>query len=241
MSPKYRAQLAAAIARFQADIQRLLRGVRPQERERLLAALDPTRAGSPRSRAAAASRKPPASRARPAAAGTPARPAATRRTRKPGARAGTRVEPAGADAAVATSASTAQGATEASAAPMMADQAGAEPGAADTSAAAATEPQAPAATGSDPAAGWRRGKRVRWTRETIIDELARCMVGGTAIDASFLKRHGPPGLVPAAVRIFGRFDAALNVAGLHVAKLYPDGPARPNRPGEHPVPPRPRA
>jgi hypothetical protein len=61
----------------------------------------------------------------------------------------------------------------------------------------------------------------------VIRELAGWMVTGTAIDASFLKRHGPPGLVPAAVRIFGRFDAALNVAGLQAAELYPDA-----RPGE---------
>jgi hypothetical protein len=65
---------------------------------------------------------------------------------------------------------------------------------------------------------------VRWTRETIVEELARWMVNGTALDSSFVQRHGPPGLVSAARRIFGRFDAALNVAGLHVAKLYPDGP-----------------
>jgi hypothetical protein len=65
---------------------------------------------------------------------------------------------------------------------------------------------------------------MKWTRETIIDELASWIVSGTAVDASFLKRHGPPGLVPAALRVFGRFDAAMNVAGLHVAKLYPEGP-----------------
>jgi hypothetical protein len=69
-----------------------------------------------------------------------------------------------------------------------------------------------------------RGKRIKWTRDAIIDELARWMVAGTSVDSSFVRRHGPPGLVPAALRIFGRFDAALNVAGLHVAKLYPDGP-----------------
>jgi len=67
-------------------------------------------------------------------------------------------------------------------------------------------------------------KRVPWTREAIIEELASWMMGGTAIDATFVTRHGPPGLVAATRRIFGRFDAALNVAGLHVSKLYPDGP-----------------
>ena len=68
------------------------------------------------------------------------------------------------------------------------------------------------------------GKRRRWTREDIIEELARWMVSGTVIDAQFVTRHGPPGLVAAARRIFGRFDAALNVASLHVTTLYPDGP-----------------
>lgn len=70
-------------------------------------------------------------------------------------------------------------------------------------------------------------KRVPWTREAIIEELASWMASGTAIDAAFVARHGPPGLVAATRRIFGRFDAALNVAGLHFSKLYPDGP--PNR------------
>lgn len=67
-------------------------------------------------------------------------------------------------------------------------------------------------------------KRVPWTREAIISELASWMLSGTAIDASFVTRHGPPGLVAATRRVFGRFEAALNVAGLHVSKLYPDGP-----------------
>ena len=76
-----------------------------------------------------------------------------------------------------------------------------------------------------PPAGKR--KRVTWTRETIIDELATWMLSGTAIDATFVARHGPPGLVAATRRVFGRFDAALNVAALHLSKLYPDGlPAR---------------
>jgi hypothetical protein len=65
---------------------------------------------------------------------------------------------------------------------------------------------------------------VPWTRETITNELATWMLSGTAIDATFVARHGPPGLVAAARRVFGRFEAALNVAGLHVSKLYPDGP-----------------
>jgi hypothetical protein len=53
------------------------------------------------------------------------------------------------------------------------------------------------------------------------------LVGGTTIDAAFVTRHGPAGLVAAARKVFGRFDAALNVASLHVSKMYPDGaPAR---------------
>jgi hypothetical protein len=100
------------------------------------------------------------------------------------------------------------------------------PASADTSSTQAPETREPAAgegTRGGPIAV-KGGKRVRWTRESIISELARWMVTGSTIEASFLKRHGPPGLVPAALRIFGRFDAALNVAGLQVAKLYPDGP-----------------
>ena len=82
-------------------------------------------------------------------------------------------------------------------------------------------------TRGEPSAVTGGGKRVKWTREAIIDELAKWILSGTAIDASFVKRHGAPGLVPATLRIFGRFDAAMNVASLHVSKLYPDGaPAR---------------
>jgi hypothetical protein len=66
--------------------------------------------------------------------------------------------------------------------------------------------------------------RPRWTRETITHELATWLLSGTALDAQFMARHGPRGLVAAARRVFGRFDAALNVAALHNARLYPDGP-----------------
>jgi hypothetical protein len=89
---------------------------------------------------------------------------------------------------------------------------------------ASVTPAAPAAAQpAEPAATTGR-KRVTWTREAIINELATWMLSGTSIDATFVARHGPPGLVAATRRIFGRFDAALNVAGLHVSKLYPDGP-----------------
>jgi len=84
------------------------------------------------------------------------------------------------------------------------------------------QPSTPAAPGSR--------KRVPWTREAIINELATWMLSGTAIDATFVQRYGPPGLVAAARRVFGRFDAALNVAGLHISKLYPDGPPQRGQP-----------
>lgn len=66
--------------------------------------------------------------------------------------------------------------------------------------------------------------RARWTRDSIISELAIWMLSGTAIDAQFMTRHGPRGLVAAIRRVFGRFEAALNVAALHNSKLYPEGP-----------------
>ena len=84
------------------------------------------------------------------------------------------------------------------------------------------QPPATPAASTAPASGSR--KRVPWTRESIVNELANWMLSGTAIDATFVTRHGPPGLVAATRRVFGRFDAALNVAALHVSKLYPDGP-----------------
>lgn len=61
-----------------------------------------------------------------------------------------------------------------------------------------------------------------WTRDAIINELASWLVSGTPIDAAFLRRHGSRGLVRATRREFGRFEAALNVAGLQVARLYPE-------------------
>lgn len=70
------------------------------------------------------------------------------------------------------------------------------------------------------------GRIARWTREAIVEELVTWMISGTTVDAAFLTRHGPPGLVAAARRIFGRFEAALNVAAIQVAARYPDGPPR---------------
>lgn len=86
---------------------------------------------------------------------------------------------------------------------------------------AAVAPATPEPPPSAPAEG--RG-RARWTRESIVSELATWLLSGTAIDAQFMTRHGPRGLVAAARRICGRFDAALNLAALHNAKLYPEGP-----------------
>ncbi|KAB2911161.1 MAG: hypothetical protein F9K40_01290 [Kofleriaceae bacterium] len=61
------------------------------------------------------------------------------------------------------------------------------------------------------------GKTKRqWTRESVISELGTWLIGGNA-DAAFVKRHGPPGLVAAAKRFFGRFDAALNAANLAIS------------------------
>jgi hypothetical protein len=56
-----------------------------------------------------------------------------------------------------------------------------------------------------------------WTRETVIAELGQWLITSKDVDMSFLKRHGPRGLVDAAKRIFGRFDAALNAANLAIA------------------------
>jgi hypothetical protein len=95
--------------------------------------------------------------------------------------------------------------------------------------ASAPEPAAEDAA-PKPAAAPTKGGRVAWTRETIVSELASHMTSGTEIDAAFLTRHGPPGLVAAARRVFGRFEAAMNVAALHFSNLYPDGP--PTKPGQ---------
>jgi hypothetical protein len=206
MSPDHRAQLAAAIAQFQANIRRLCQSVRLEERDRLLAALDPKRARPAAARADTAKPR--------------GRPAATRRTRKPERATRSRGAPASAPPASAPPASAPPAGSEAITEPVQTELP--LPGAAGSAAAAAAAAAATAA--GSPGSATVGKKRVRWTRETIVDELASWIVSGTALDASFVQRHGPPGLVPAARRIFGRFDAALNVAGLHVAKLYPDGP-----------------
>ncbi|MGN6108919.1 MAG: hypothetical protein ACTHU0_27685 [Kofleriaceae bacterium] len=94
-----------------------------------------------------------------------------------------------------------------------------------TPAAEAPTAEAPAAPESAPTkpAEPRDGRRTKWTRETVTDELAKWLLNGSAVEAAWVTRHGPPGLVTAARRIFGRFEAALNVASLHLNAMYPDG------------------
>ncbi len=69
-----------------------------------------------------------------------------------------------------------------------------------------------------------------WTREVVIAELGLWLINSKDVDVSFLKRHGPRGLVDAAKRIFGRFDAALNAANLAIAPRM-----EPKRGGGRPV------
>jgi hypothetical protein len=61
-----------------------------------------------------------------------------------------------------------------------------------------------------------------WTRDAVIAELGRWLVSSKDLEASHVKRHGPKGLVDAAKRIFGRFDAALNAANLAIARQMHD-------------------
>jgi hypothetical protein len=84
-------------------------------------------------------------------------------------------------------------------------------------------PDVPASPAAAVAPAPACGKAPAWGRDRIVAELAALLASGTAIDARFVARHGPPGLAAATRRMFGRFDAALNVAALHLAKLYPDG------------------
>jgi hypothetical protein len=90
------------------------------------------------------------------------------------------------------------------------------PAAAPEAAPAVATPVAPGSSSSE-----RRG---RWTHASVIDELCTWLLGGSAVEASYLRRHGAPGLVSAAKRLFGRFEAALNAANLVLAQRYPDGP-----------------
>jgi hypothetical protein len=80
------------------------------------------------------------------------------------------------------------------------------------------------------------GKRRGWTREAVVAELATWLLTGTVIEASFLTKHGKPGLVAAARKHFGRFDAALNAANVHLAHKHPEGPPTANRGQRNGVP-----
>jgi hypothetical protein len=191
-----RAALTDEVARFQAEIQRLAFAA---ARAIVQSELDRRRA-----------EKPAAPRTKPRAARRRAEPVQRAEARPELSTAqlmlglGTPAEPSGSQAGAATAATVPQSSTDGA------------PGPADAA--------PPPAMDSSPEPATRGRKRVSWTREAIIKELASWMSSGTAIDATFVTRHGPPGLVAATRRVFGRFEAALNVAGLHVSKLYPDGP-----------------
>jgi hypothetical protein len=79
-------------------------------------------------------------------------------------------------------------------------------------------------TPAAPPAAPEGNKRVHWTRESIINELATWVSSGTTIDAAFMARHGPRGLVAAARKIFGRFEAAMNLTALHLSKVQAENP-----------------
>jgi hypothetical protein len=116
-------------------------------------------------------------------------------------------------------------------------------GRASTSRARASEATTPAPVDAAPTVDDSGGgKRARWTRETVIAELCEWLISGI-VEPAFLRRHGKPGLVAAATRIFGRFDSALNVANLYLAKQYPDGPPSKRAPAADlmRVPRKPRA
>jgi hypothetical protein len=104
----------------------------------------------------------------------------------------------------------------------------------------AAPPAAPSAGSPAPAPG-DEGKRRGWTREAVVAELATWLLTGTVIEAAFLTRHGKPGLVAAARKHFGRFDAALNAANVHLARLHPEGPPTANRRPQHLAPAKPPA
>jgi hypothetical protein len=227
--------LTDAVARFQAEVRRLaaaaVHAVVEAELDRKRTAVTaerrtnqqrarPPEPAATRSRAARAPRPPKQAAVRPARprADRPAKPPVEQlelpltgvSVRAEGGEAGATLKPTPVEvpaAALVTTASPSSTAVE----PAMA----AVPAAPVAAAAVASlQPAPPAAS----------GKQGEWTRDAILDELAKWLMSGTKADAWFLKRYGSPGLFPAAVRIFGRVEAALVLARLHAAKLYPDGP-----------------
>jgi len=118
------------------------------------------------------------------------------------------------------------------------------PGTASTLEAAAVAPVLSSTTGSPVETPAGERKPGTWTREEITAELARWLVSGTKVNAWFLKNYGPRGFLPATLRLFGPLEAALLAARLRVPELYPDGlpagsPLRPRR-GEEASAPRAR-
>ena len=65
--------------------------------------------------------------------------------------------------------------------------------------------------------------RQPWTRERVIDELARWLIDLPGLDAPSLRRRKQGALVDAAKREFGRFEAALNASNLALSQKYPGG------------------
>jgi len=200
--------MAEAVARFQAEIQRLafdhVRAVLRQELDRMPAYREPVREPKLKLKPAMRPKQ------------EPAQP--SRRKRGP------KTKPQLELSLVPESAQPAQLLVEPAAQPAASP----EPVQTAVAPAAPVPDQPPSAlvtTGSATAttAGTGR-KRVAWTRESIVHELATWVSKGTVVDASFLTRHGPPGLVAATKRVFGRFEAAMNVVALHLSKMNPEGP-----------------
>jgi len=220
--PDARAEMAAAVERFQADVERLaveiVRAVLGHELARAAAYAAPAR--RPESQlelqhTRQAKRQPAAvRRSKPAAVRRP-KPAAVRPPKLAAA-------PSMAEAAPPSPPEGLPPSPASEPAPSPAwpsDDSLARPPAPVPSPAVTPEPSPPSAPGPT-----GRGKRSPWTRETIVDELANWVSKGTVVDASFLTRHGPPGLVAATKRIFGRFEAAMNVVALQQSKRDSDGP-----------------
>ncbi|HVV83609.1 MAG TPA: hypothetical protein VHE35_11075 [Kofleriaceae bacterium] len=65
--------------------------------------------------------------------------------------------------------------------------------------------------------------RGQWTRELVVEELSQWLLGGHPVEAAYLIRHRQRALVTNAKKFFGRFDAALNAANLHLSRIYPEG------------------